>query len=255
MSQHPDILPLMQVQQVSLAASIGSSYLLEDISFNLDAGECLAIVGASGAGKTSLLRLLNRLNEPTQGKIFFEGQNLNQINVHQLRRQVVLVMQEPKLLNMTVQESLAYPLKLQGLAKAEINSRIAHWLANFNIPEDWLERNELQLSLGQRQLITIVRALVMQPKILILDEPTSALDIGRASRLIQLLKELAKNSSLGIIMVNHQLDLAQHFCHRLLHLQGGKMKQDLRASEINWSQLREEIVQTESQIKEEWKID
>jgi D-methionine transport system ATP-binding protein len=101
---------VLRLELVSLAASVGSQYLLKDISFEVFSGDRITIIGPSGAGKTSLLRLLNRLSQPTSGKIYLENQEYGQIPVIQLRRQVMLVAQEAKLLGMTVRDALAYPL-------------------------------------------------------------------------------------------------------------------------------------------------
>jgi D-methionine transport system ATP-binding protein len=116
-----------------------------------------------------------------------------------------------------------------------------------HIPEDWLDRNELQLSLGQRQLVTIARALMMQPKILLLDEPTSALDTGSANHLIEVLIELADRDRLAILMVNHQLDLAQKFARQVFYLQQGQLIENLSAERVDWQQIKENLVHWESQ--------
>ena len=246
MSDRPESLPIMGLKQVSLTASVGSSYLLQNISFAVSAGDRLTIIGPSGAGKTSLLRLLNRLSEPSDGSIYLENLRLSQIPVVQLRQQVVLVPQEPKLLGMTVQEALAYPLVLQKLPKGEIQKRVEDWTIKLKIPKDWLERNEWQLSLGQRQLVAIARALAMQPKILLLDEPTSALDTGIAYRLLEVLTQLASSSKTAILMVNHHLELAQKFASRVLYLQNGQLLEDTPATQLDWAKLRDNLVQAEA---------
>ena len=244
--------PLMQLQQVSLAASVGSSYLLQNISCSVFGGERVGIIGPSGAGKTSLLRLLNRLSEPTQGSIELNGQQLSQIPAVSLRSQIVLVPQEPKLLGMGVKEALTYPLLLQKLPKSEIVTRLDTWRTRLKIPEAWLERHELQLSLGQRQLVAIARALIMHPKILLLDEPTSALDAGHASHLLQLLIELADSQKTTVLMVNHQLDQIQQFANRILYLENGQLVKDASAPELDWLNLRAKIIQIEKQAAQEW---
>lgn len=214
---------LLHLSNVSLTDASGKHQLLKDISFSLKKSDRLAIVGPSGSGKTTLLRLINRLQDPSSGLIEFDSQPLKKIPVIQLRRQSVLVPQEPKLLGMTVQDALAYPLQLQRLAQTEIVQRIKQWQENLSIPDDWLERNELQLSLGQRQLVSIARGLVMQPKLLLLDEPTSALDSERAFCLIQQLIQLTQSSETAIIMVNHQLKLVEQFSNNILTINQGKM--------------------------------
>ncbi|WP_334906223.1 ABC transporter ATP-binding protein [Nostoc sp.] len=221
--------------------------ILQDISLEVFQGERIAILGPVGAGKTSSLYLLNRLIEPTSGKIYLENQEYHQIPVIQLRQIVTLVLQESKLLGMTVGQALAYPLVLRGLPKQTIQQRVSHWTEQLHIPSEWLGRTEVQLSAGQRQLVAIARALVIQPKILLLDEPTSALDAGTASHLMQVLIQLSETHQTTILMVNHQLELAQMFCTRLLHLQQGRLFANQRVSEIDWVKLRETLIKAEAQ--------
>ncbi|MEM1172093.1 MAG: ATP-binding cassette domain-containing protein [Cyanobacteria bacterium P01_H01_bin.35] len=241
----------LYLDKVSLTTPVSSQYLLKDISFALEKGAKVAVVGASGAGKTSLLRLLNRLNSPTSGYIYLDNQDYSKIPVMQLRKEVSLVLQESKLLGMSVAEAIAYPLKLRGLRQAEIQQRCEYWIQQLNIPESWLSRSELQLSMGQKQLVAIARAVVIQPKILLLDEPTSALDIGIASRVLQVLATLAE-SEVTVIMVNHQIDLAQKFCTQLLHLEQGELIENSPSSRVDWVKLRHRIIQAQTQESEEW---
>jgi D-methionine transport system ATP-binding protein len=219
--------------------------ILEDISFEVFQGDRIAIVGATGAGKTQLLRLLNRLSEPSSGKIYLENQEYTQIPVLQLRASVILVLQESKLLGMTVKEALAYPLVLRGLPKQTIQQRLSDWIEQLHIPNDWLERTEVQLSVGQRQLVAIARALVIQPKILLLDEPTSALDLSTASHVIQILNQLAQSHQMTILMVNHQIEIVKMFCTRVLHLQQGRLLRNQTASLIDWRDLQENLMQAQ----------
>ena len=244
--------PIMELQEASLAASVGSAYLLQDVSFSVDRGDKVAIIGATGSGKTTLLRLLNRLSSPTTGTIYLEEKPLSHIPVIQLRQQIVLVPQEPKLLGMSVQETLAYPLTLQKLPPKEISQRVETWRNALRIPQEWLERNELQLSLGQRQLIAIARGLIMQPKILLLDEPTSALDVGIANHLLTILDQLTEDGHTTIIMVNHQLELIQNFARRILYLDTGRVQEDLAADRSAWQRLQAKLLQKEAQEAEEW---
>ncbi|MBD6617543.1 ATP-binding cassette domain-containing protein [Komarekiella sp. 'clone 1'] len=249
----------LRLEQVNLFAKLKTQLpgnqqgypILQDISLEVFPGDRLAIVGSSGAGKTSLLRLLNRLIEPTNGKIYLENQEYRQIPVIQLRQEVTLVLQESKLLGMTVQQALAYPLVLRGLPKQIIQQRVTDWIEQLHIPSEWLGRTEVQLSAGERQLVALARALVTQPKILLLDEPTSALDAGTASHVMQVLIQLSQTHLTTILMVNHQLELAQMFCTRLLHLKQGHLLANQSASEINWVNLRD-LMQAEAQAAEEW---
>ncbi|MFQ4143266.1 ATP-binding cassette domain-containing protein [Chlorogloeopsis sp. ULAP02] len=247
----------LRLETVNLSASLPSNQqgypILQDISFEVFEGDRIAIVGPSGAGKTHLLRLLNRLSEPTSGKIYVDNQEYHQIPVLQLRSQVTLVPQESKLLGMTVKEALAYPLVLRGLPKQIIQQRVSNWTEQLHIPDDWLGRTEVQLSAGQRQLVAIARALTIQPQILLLDEPTSALDAGTTSHLMHILTQLAQSShKTTILMVNHQLDIAQMFCTRLLHLVQGRLLSNQSASSVDWNKLRESLIQAEAEANEEW---
>lgn len=242
----------LRLEQVSLKGTVGSQYLLKNISFNVLQGDRIVIVGPSGAGKTSLLRLLNRLTELSEGNIYFEGQEIRQIPVIQLRQHVTLVPQESKLLGMTVREALSYPLKLRNLSQSTIQQRLNTWMELIHLPSEWLNRTEVQLSVGQRQLVAIARALIIQPKILLLDEPTSALDAGRGSHLLSLLNSLAETTQLTILMVNHQLDLAQQFGSRVLFLQQGQLIHDITHHQANWNDLKDQLIQSEAQDAEEW---
>jgi D-methionine transport system ATP-binding protein len=244
----------LRLEQVSLFTKLKTQLpgnqqgyaMLQDISLEVFQSERIAIVGPVGAGKTSLLQLLNRLIEPTSGKLYLENQEYGQIPVIQLRQMMTLVLQESKLLGMTVGQALAYPLVLRGLPKQTIQQRLTHWTEQLHIPSEWLGRTEVQLSAGQRQLVAIARALVTQPKILLLDEPTSALDAGTAFHLIQVLTQLSQTHQTTILMVNHQLEIAQMFCTRLLHLQQGHLLANQTVSEINWLELRESLIQAEA---------
>lgn len=255
----------ISVKQVSLASGIAAAnhrvraalpaeahYLLKDLSFEAFRGDRIAIVGASGAGKTSLLRLLNRLSEPTSGAIFLNNCALSQMPTQQLRRQVVLVLQESKLLGMTVLQALEYPLTLRQLPKQTIQERVKKWGDRLHIPSEWLHRTELQLSVGQRQVVAIARALVTEPDVLLLDEPTSALDVGRSELILNALSDLVQVNGTTLLMANHQLELAEQFCDRVLYLKQGRLLQDLPAEQMNWQALRQTLVQAEAHQLEEW---
>ncbi|TAE56260.1 MAG: ATP-binding cassette domain-containing protein [Nostocales cyanobacterium] len=240
----------------NLQSNLPGYPILQDISFQVLPGDRITIVGHNGAGKTSLLRLINRLTEPSSGKMYLENREYQQIPVIQLRQQIILVHQETKLLGMTVREALAYPLVLRGLSQSEIQERVSYWSEQLQIPDEWLGLTEVQLSAGQRQLVAIARALVIQPKILLLDEPIFALDPGKASLVINVITQLTNNPSQpfkpAVLMVNHQLDLAQEFSNRLLHLQQGQISLNLPAAEINWKELKTNLIESQKQVDENW---
>ncbi|MCC3471818.1 MULTISPECIES: ATP-binding cassette domain-containing protein [unclassified Microcoleus] len=248
---YPETTPQLRVDGVSFKTPIASSYLLDNISFQVQKGSRVAIVGPSGAGKTTLLRLLNRLSSPTTGSIYLENTDYRQIPAIELRRQITLILQESKLLGMSVREALAYPLKLRGVTASNIAERISGAIAQLRIPQELLDRTELQLSTGQKQLVAIARGIILQPKILLLDEPTSALDVGKAANLLEVLTQLTNNQT-TILMVNHQLELSEQFSTRILHLQRGKLLEDLPSDRIDWVQLRQNLIQAEAEAQQEW---
>jgi D-methionine transport system ATP-binding protein len=247
----------IRFEQVSLAAGRGNSpskkplpvtyYLLRDLSFEIAKGERVAIAGASGSGKTSLLRLLNRLTDLTQGKIYIDARSLQDIPVLQLRQQILYVSPEPKLLGMTVQEALKYPLMLRGIRDAD--QRIQNWLDRLKIPSDWLEKTELQLSTGERQWVSIARALLCESPVLLLDEPTANLDAGRSDRLLEVLHQMSQTGQ-TILVATHQLEWAEQFAQRVLHLQRGALVQE--SDRVDWREMKAAIAQVEAEEAAEW---
>lgn len=231
----PDIVAIA-TNQVSYQTKFRT--LLMDISVEIIKGSKTALIGATGSGKTTFLRLLNRLADPSVGTITLTSKNIQEIPIQTLRRRVLLVPQEPSLLGMTVAEAIAYPLKLQNFTQSEINARSQKWLDKLQLDSKLLNRSELELSLGQRQWVAIVRALVMEPEILLLDEPTSALDRGLSHLLLDVLTELTQLSQpVTVVMINHQLDLVQTWCDRLICLHKGQLVQDTDASLVNWGDI------------------
>jgi D-methionine transport system ATP-binding protein len=242
----------IEFHQVSLQAPVGLNLILKDLSFTVEKGSLVVLVGVSGAGKTSLLRLLNRLVDPSQGRILWEGQDLKTLPVIRLRQQMALVLQESKLLGMTVEEALCYPNQLRGQSLAEAKRAMQPWLASFSIPNDWLGRREVELSLGQRQRVAIARALVTDPQVLLLDEPTAAQDIGYATQLLQQLVTLSQTQGMTVIMANHQLDLLQSIATQVLHLHQGTLLSNTPATQVNWQALRQKIIEANEQTLDEW---
>ncbi|MBD2175404.1 ATP-binding cassette domain-containing protein [Pseudanabaena sp. FACHB-1998] len=232
--------------------------LLTNISVAIAQGSKTALIGATGSGKTTFLRLLNRLTDPSVGTILLNGKNIQEIPIQTLRRRVMLVPQEPSLLGMTVNEAIAYPLKLQNLPQSEIGARSQKWIDKLQIDRKLLNRSELELSLGQRQWMAIARALTMESEVLLLDEPTSALDRGLAHLLLDTLTELTQlPKPVTVVMINHQLDLLQAWCDRLICLHKGELVQDTEASLTNWSEIdnllrRDTSSSQNAEIEDDW---
>jgi D-methionine transport system ATP-binding protein len=243
---------ILQLDRINYTPPNFTQPLLTDISFNLAAGECITLTGVTGAGKSTLLRLINHLIEPTTGQILLDGANYQTIPPIALRRRVMLVSQEPKLLGMKVREALAYPLQLQALDAETIKQRILTITEQLQIPIDWFDRTEMQLSAGQKQLVSIARGIITQPQVLLLDEPIANLDFTTAERVLRLLKTISTDRQIGMIIVNHQLELAARFSDRLLYLQAGKLLLDRSSTDLNWQDLQQQIHTSERESIAEW---
>ncbi|MGB3571907.1 MAG: ABC transporter ATP-binding protein [Phormidesmis sp.] len=244
--------PLLTFDQVTMRATAGIVEIIKAVTCSVEQGDFVALVGPSGAGKTSLLRLMNRLTEADSGRITFNGQDIHELPVVSLRRQVILVNQESRLLGMSVQEALGYPLRLRRVAPAEVAAAVAEWAERLKIPTDWMERQAIALSLGQRQRVAIARALIGEPKLLLLDEPTSAQDVGYSEFLLASLASWACQKKFAVVMSNHQIELMATHATRLWQMNSGRLVADLAASAVDWAQLRQMLVLAEQQAQTEW---
>jgi D-methionine transport system ATP-binding protein len=157
------------------------------------------------------------------------------------------------MLAMTVRESLAYPLLLRNISQGETEERIGYWRARLKIPQPWMGMTESELSLGQQQLVTLVRALVTLPKILLLDQPLSALDPVETSWLLERITEgisdLCPDVKTAVLMVTYQIDTFQEFSNRLLHLEQGQIVTNLSSSQVEWDALKTSLIRP---AEEEW---
>ena len=255
---------LLTFDHVTMQATVGVVKILKDMTFSINSGDFVVLVGPSGSGKTSVLRLMNRLAEASQGRVLLAGKDIRELPVVSLRRQVMLVNQESRLLGMSVKATLGYPLRLQRWPESKIAQRVDEWVERLKIPTDWMNRESVNLSLGQRQRVAIARALISQPKILLLDEPTSAQDVGYSEFLLTSLSDWVSTSTVdtnsvapgmsgrAIVMANHQIELLAKYASRLLHLQSGELVTDKPAVAVDWAALRESLVLAEQQAQTEW---
>lgn len=235
-----------------MRATAGIVEILKDITFSLEKGDFVALVGSSGSGKTSLLRSMNRLVEVNSGRIQFENEAIQQVSVISLRRQIALVTQESRLLGMTVEAALSYPLQLRNQSTAKIKQSVSLWSKRLRIPADWMDRTAVNLSLGQRQRVAIARALITQPKVLLLDEPTSAQDVGYSEFLLAHLAELTRQNELAIVMANHQIELAAKYVNRLWQIDNGRLIKDVLAIDVDWPKLHQHLIKKEQEERSNW---
>ncbi|MEE8143731.1 MAG: ATP-binding cassette domain-containing protein [Planctomycetota bacterium] len=194
--------------------------LLEDIHLRVRRGELLHIVGPSGSGKTSLIRLINRLDEASTGSVEVLGQPIQDWPIRDLRQNVGMMFQEPTLLGLNVRENLELALQLSPSEGVQESFEEVMRLADVEF--HLLDRYESELSVGQKQRVTLARALIHQPDLLLLDEPTAAQDLRTAERLLNHLSELQQNRDLTIVMVTHRLNEAIQMGGRMIVLMKGR---------------------------------
>ena len=200
----------------SLCLDRGGRSVLTDVSASFVRGAATAIVGPSGAGKTSLLRCLNRLEEPHEGRVLLDGVDIREIDPPELRRRVGMIFQTPVIFEGGVRANLAYGLN--GVDDAAL----AAALDEASLSRSFLERDSSALSVGQAQRVCIARALVRRPEVLLMDEPTSALDKDAAARIEKLIRSLA-DLGLAIVVVTHDLDQARRVAESGMLLVEGRV--------------------------------
>lgn len=204
-----------------------ASTILTDISFTARRGEITTIVGPSGGGKSSLIRLVNRLEEPTSGRIRLDGELTSSINPLELRRRISMVLQKPFMFEGTVLHNLQTPFRYRQISPPAAESREVHQsLELARLDFGILERDARTLSGGEQQRVNLARALMGNPQVLLLDEPTSALDRPTADRLATTLHEICHSRQLTVIMVTHDLRLAGKIADRLIYLEKGRILEE-----------------------------
>lgn len=229
----PSGVPLLEVGHLNL--QLGGSrrprQVLSDISFELQRGESLGIVGASGSGKTSLGRCILQLLHPQSGSVRFRGRDMSQLKASELRhlrRHLQLVFQDPfSSLNprLSVGEALSEPLWVHGLrtSYAECRQEARRWLERVGLPGEAFYRYPHEFSGGQRQRIGIARAMCLSPELLILDESVSALDVSVQAQILNLLKDLQDAYGFASLFITHDWAVLRFFCARALVLEEGRL--------------------------------
>ena len=215
---------------------------LDGVDLEIERGKTFGIVGESGCGKTTLMRTLLRLVEPTSGSVVLSKLSKDQVNLNDLsnmelrnfRREIGVVFQDPMgALNprMLIKDIVSEPLVIHGKTD-NIRNRIIELLNNVGLGEEHLYRYPHEFSGGQRQRIVIARALALDPKILVLDEPTSALDVSVQAQILNLLNDLQKKYDLTYIFISHDLSVIEYMCDRLAVMYLGKVVEEADTEEL-----------------------
>jgi putative ABC transport system ATP-binding protein len=223
-------LKLDQVSKKRLIRSAGFKFgqnenrkeitVLKNISTEIKSNEVFTVVGPSGSGKSTLLRLLNRLEDLSDGSIFLDGQNIENMDVIELRKRVGLVFQVPILFDDTVERNILFSLQIKKETNLE---EVAEKYINLvGLDKSFLSRNSNELSVGQKQRISIARALAPKPEVLLMDEPTSALDPTATHNIENLILDLKSRIGLTIVFVTHDIGQAKRIGERGMLLVNGE---------------------------------
>lgn len=223
---------LLDVQ--GLEKAYGGNQVLNGITTQIRRGEVVAIIGPSGCGKSTFLRSLNLLEEPTGGKILFEGTDItdSKVDINRHRQKIGMVFQQFNLFpNMTIKENIMLaPVKRKKMSKEDAEKKALELLTRIGL-SDKADSYPSQLSGGQKQRVAIVRALAMNPDVMLFDEPTSALDPEMVGEVLALMKELAAEG-MTMVVVTHEMGFAREVASRVLFINDGTIQEDETPEEL-----------------------
>lgn len=228
---------LIQVQNLEKHYNNGALHALDGVSVDIHPGDVVVIIGPSGSGKSTLLRSLNLLETPSKGEIFFEGVDITKkyyvgedgkkkkVDINTLRQKMGMVFQHFNLFpHKTILDNMILaPMKVKGMSKAEATEKALGLLKRVGL-EDRANAYPIQLSGGQKQRVAIVRALMMEPEVMLFDEPTSALDPELTGEVLKVIRSL-KNGESTMIVVTHEMAFARRVSDRVMFLSEGKIEE------------------------------
>ena len=222
------------IQAIDVQKSFGGLSVLKGIDLNIYKGDVVVIIGPSGSGKSTFLRCLNLLEVPTGGSIHFENVDITdkRVNIDKHRQKMGMVFQQFNLFpHMTILKNMTIgPMKLKGISKEEAESKAMALLERVGLA-DRADAYPSQLSGGQKQRIAIVRALCMEPEVLLFDEPTSALDPEMVGEVLQVMKDLAKDK-MTMVVVTHEMGFAREVANRVIFIDEGVIQEENEPKEF-----------------------
>lgn len=231
-----DVVPLLQAHRVTFSRPAENGLLrsiLRETTLAVAAGEVLAVVGPSGGGKSTLLRLFNRLLVPDSGQVLLAGDDIANLHPPAVRARLPLVAQKPFLFPGTVQSNLQAAARLQRTALPDLQApQLREILELCQVDPAWLDRDARKLSIGQQQRVCVARALTGPCQGLLLDEPTSALDRPTADLMAQTFRALARMKTLAVVLVTHDLRLAERCADRVALLLDGSLVEEGPAARV-----------------------
>ncbi|MFH1414568.1 MAG: ABC transporter ATP-binding protein [Elusimicrobiota bacterium] len=237
-----------------LTCGYGSKVVLRDISFNVNSGEIIGIVGPNGSGKTTMLRAITAIINPVSGTIRIDGKDTSKTSIREMARRVAVVSQGVEDSYMTVEEfvlmgRIPYYGRLQFFETSRDEELAAKYMEMSGISK--LKDHALkEISGGERQLAMIARALCQETKLILLDEPTAHLDISHQSAILDLIRELKKEHGITVVMVLHDLNLASEYCDRLVLINNGRVHSAGEPGEVLSYKNIEEVYKTVVVVKE-----
>lgn len=211
---------------------------IDNVSFFVEKGETLGIVGESGCGKSTLGRCILRLTEPTEGKIVFNGTDITTLDkesMRNIRSQMQMLFQDPdSSLNpkKTIGQSIAEPLQIIGSEKNLIKKQVCELMRHVGLIPEHINRYPHQLSGGQNQRAVLARALALEPSLIVADEPTASLDVSVQAQILNLLRQLKSEYDLTMIFISHDLGLMKHMSDRIAVMYMGKIIEIAKAEDI-----------------------
>ena len=239
------LIEVKNLEKIYGAANEYQTKALEGISFTVQEGELIGIMGASGSGKSTLLNVLAAIDAPTAGQVIFEGQDITLFDKNALARfrknKLGFVFQEYNLLDtLTIEENIILSLSLRNMPKSEIQQKTA-WIAQTLGIGDVLKKFPYQVSGGQKQRCACARAMVVEPRLLLVDEPTGALDSRAAQELLDTFVNINQGCHTTILMVTHDVFSAS-YCSRVLFLRDGKLYQELLREQRTKAEMLRELL-------------